>query len=86
MKEDWIKFQEAAKQCRKVCNATKTNFITTSIDGNKKKLFKFIKSKRRDISGVSPLLDKQGVPQLLRIRKEKKLVILFSPEMVLSNY
>ena len=63
LKGDWIKFQEAAKQCRKVCNATKTNFITTSIDGNKKKLFKFIKSKRRDISGVSPLLDKQGVVQ-----------------------
>ena len=37
LKADWIKFQGAAKQCRKICT-TKTILLKTSIDGNKKKL------------------------------------------------
>ena len=60
LKNDWTKFQEAARQCKTICNNTKTRYIKTSIDGNKKKLFRLIKSKRRDISDVSPLLDKHG--------------------------
>ena len=31
-----------------------------TVTDNKKKLFKYIKSKRNDVARVSPLIDKQG--------------------------
>ena len=55
-----MKFQLAAKHYRKICNTTKNNFIKETVAVNKKKLFKYIKSKRNDIAGVAPLIDENG--------------------------
>ena len=65
---DWIKFQEEAKKARKTCNENynayvKRNFTENDDDKNSKKFYSFIKAKRSDIVGVSPLIDSDGVTQ-----------------------
>ena len=50
----------AARHSRNICNAAKNKFIKDTVTDNKKKLFKYIKSKKNDVARVSPLIDKQG--------------------------
>ena len=57
---DWKNFQECSRSCNKLYTRTKNTFVKNSVDGDKKKLFKYIKSKRKDIVGVAPLVDDYG--------------------------
>ena len=66
--EDLEKYKEAAKGARVACNSARNKYIKSAIhedeSGQKsKKLFTFIKHKRTDVSGVSPLLDRNGIVQ-----------------------
>ena len=61
-------FKEGAKKARDICNKARRSYIKSAIEqdenGQKsKKLFTFIKHKKTDITGVSPLLDEQGTIQ-----------------------
>uniref|UniRef100_A0A7M5XJK8 Uncharacterized protein n=1 Tax=Clytia hemisphaerica TaxID=252671 RepID=A0A7M5XJK8_9CNID len=58
--KDWKRFQECSRMASKLYNKAKSIFIKNSVGGDKKKLFKYIKSKRRDIVGVAPLVDENG--------------------------
>ena len=58
--KDWKRFQECSRSTSKIYNKAKSIFIKNSVGGDKKKLFKYIKSKRRDIVGVAPLTDENG--------------------------
>ena len=59
--KDWEKYKDAAKTARKTCNDSHNTFIKDKIiendDKNNKRFFSFVKSKKTDIMGVSPLLD-----------------------------
>ena len=59
--KDWDKYKDAAKNARKTCTHAYNNFIKENViddeDKNNKRFFSFVKSKKSDIMGVSPLLD-----------------------------
>ena len=59
--KDWEKYQAAAKAARKTCNDAYNTYIKNNVINEKKKnskqFFSFIKSKRTNIVGVSPLID-----------------------------
>ena len=54
-------FQDASKFCRNTFNCVRNTYIRNAMDDSenaKKKLLSFFKSKRKDITGVSPLTNK----------------------------
>jgi len=62
--KDWSNYKQAAKAAQKTCRDTYNNYIKDNIiedKGHSKKFFSFIKSKRTDICGVSPLVDNNNV-------------------------
>ena len=78
---DWQIFQEASKSARKTCNNAyhtyiKQNFCDNPNKENNKKFYSFIKAKRSDTIGVSPLVDPTGVTQI----DDKKISELLSDQ------
>ena len=62
--QDWKRYQQAAKFARKTCQNVYNTYIKENIcddKKNSKKFFSFVKSKRTDICGVSPLLDENNI-------------------------
>ena len=63
--KDWEKYKDAAKTARKTCNNAHNTFIKDKIiengDKNNKRFFSFVKAKKTDIMGVSPLLDNGAI-------------------------
>ena len=58
---DWLKYQEAAKKSRKACKNAFNTYVQLSVSpdlkSNPEKFFSFIKNKRNENIGVSPLLE-----------------------------
>ena len=56
---DWFRFKDAAARLRKTCKKACNNFISSSVASNNKsdskRFFSFIKSKRNENVGISPL-------------------------------
>ena len=56
---DWFRFKDAAARSRKTCKKAYNNFISSSVASNNKsdskRFFSFIKSKRNENVGISPL-------------------------------
>ena len=52
---DWLKYQEAAKKSRKACKNAFNTYVWLSVSPDSKKSFSFIKNKRNENIGVSPL-------------------------------
>ena len=64
LKRDWSRFQGAAKDARKTCQNAYNDYLKKNIyqdKGHSKKFFAFVKSKRTDLCGVSPLVDSKNV-------------------------
>ena len=59
--KDWERYKQSAKTARKTCSDAYKNFIRDNVsengDKNKKRFFSFIKSKKSDITGATPLND-----------------------------
>ena len=64
---NWKTYQEAARTCRRTCNASRDEYVKSTVaeDGKntKKKVYAFIKYKKQGITGVSPLHDQHGKTQ-----------------------
>jgi len=65
---DQMKYKKAAKEARIQCNKARNEYIKHTLYEEKpaqknKKLFTYIKHKRTDITGVSPLLDHKSIIQ-----------------------
>jgi len=76
---DWSRYQDAAKNARKTCQRVYNDYIKEDIckeKGHSKKFFTFIKSKRTNICGVSPLVDSKGIIHT----KEEKLAELLNDQ------
>ena len=71
--EGWLKFQEAGNAVSTLNNTyssyMKQNFTENDDSKKKKKFHSFTKAKRSDILGVSPLVQSEGVTQILMIKK-----------------
>ena len=54
---DWQRFKFLQKETKKACKAAHNSYVADMIcgDGNTKKVWKYIKGKRCDASGVAPL-------------------------------
>lgn len=65
---DWENYIKSEKAARKTCEQIKNSYIKNNIinsDGKKNKnLFSYIKSKRNEVIGVSPLVDSNNVTQI----------------------
>ena len=59
--KDWERYKQSAKTARKTCSDAYNNFIRDNVsengDKNKKRFFSFVKSKKSDITGATPLDD-----------------------------
>ena len=76
LERDWTRFQAAAKDARKTCQNVYYDYLKKNIyqeKGHSKKFFAFVKSKRTDLCGVSPLVDDKNV---IHTNEEKLAEIL----------
>ena len=76
LERDWSRFQGAAKDARKTCQNAYNDYLKKNIyqdKGHSKKFFAFVKSKRTDLCGVSPLVDSKNV---IHTDKEKLAELL----------
>jgi len=57
MQPDWDKFKRISSECKKACKNAHSKYINEKIIGtdNRKNLFRYIKSKRKDNVSVAPL-------------------------------
>ena len=77
------KQEEAARNARSTCNNAyntyvKQNFTENDDSKKTKKLYSFIKAKRSDIVGVSPLVDSEGVTHINEMKWNEMKYNLFN--------
>ena len=64
---DWLRFKDGAARSRKTCKKAHNNFISSSVASSNKsdsKFFRFIKSKRNENVGISPLRENSTMLEL----------------------